>query len=102
MNPNFGKSDLYPNINPSLKPKKSGNSGNLIGPNNDIFRNVDPHNTGDNRKPPSIPEGARFDPFGPSTNIGKIDPNPDELKRPDFETFDEEKKKKKNLNDPFL
>jgi len=52
-----------------------GNGGNLMGPDqiNQQWRNQnqnDPNNPNGNR-PPMVPDGARFDPFGPGPGIGR-------------------------------
>lgn len=67
---NFGDSDLYPTF-----PGFGGDRGSQMGPNDPMF--FGRFKPGPNqRRPPNVPQGARFDPYGPGpTNQGEPDPD---------------------------
>lgn len=77
--PSFGESDLYPTF-PLGGPRFGigGGGGNLMGPNDLLNQRNRPNN---GNRPNNVPQGARFDPFGPTGNISR-EPEPDHLQIP--------------------
>ncbi len=102
FNPNpgyagVGANDLYPSFHEPFggthrggAPMFIGGGGNMVGPNHPGFfggGGIPPMRGG----PPNVPQGARFDPYGPNIGrVGRGNPNPDELRPPQFNEGDDD------------
>jgi hypothetical protein len=77
----FGDSDLYPSFPNVMGPRLGGgNRGNQMGPNDPMFQQR--FRPGQMRYPPNVPQGARFDPYGPTPNTNTQEPEPDHYQMP--------------------
>eukprot|EP01112_Ceratiomyxa_fruticulosa_P000996 TRINITY_DN1095_c0_g1_i1.p1 TRINITY_DN1095_c0_g1~~TRINITY_DN1095_c0_g1_i1.p1 ORF type:complete len:335 (-),score=73.43 TRINITY_DN1095_c0_g1_i1:147-1151(-) len=69
----------FPGMGPG--PRFPGEGGNLVGPNHPGFGGIRPYDPYDGRRGiPSVPPGARFDPFGPPQ--GQMNRPPPPPRRP--------------------
>jgi len=97
MMPGVGASDLYPSFGgfPGTRPPGFGGGGMMVGPNHPGFGGgggmmMGPPRFGGRGLPPGVPQGARFDPYGPfgPGAPGRGNPNPDEFRPPQFNEDD--------------